>query len=63
MVEFGIKTPRQRAGPTLTLTSSLPHDLVVRMVHHPDNFGQKWNIQLGVTPVVPNLIKATLFGE
>jgi len=33
------------------------------MVHHPDNFGQKWNIQLGVTPVIPNLIKGTLFGE
>jgi hypothetical protein len=31
------------------------------MVHHPDNFGQKWNIQLGVTPVIPNLIKGTLF--
>jgi len=33
------------------------------MVHHPDNFGQKWNIQLGVTPVIPNLIKGTLFGD
>jgi hypothetical protein len=31
------------------------------MVHHPDNFGQKWNIQLGVTPVIPNLIKGALF--
>jgi hypothetical protein len=31
------------------------------MVHHPDNFGQKWNIQLGVTPVIPNFIKGTLF--
>jgi hypothetical protein len=31
------------------------------MLHHPDNFGQKWNIQLGVTPVIPNLIKGTLF--
>ena len=31
------------------------------MVHHPDNFGQRWNIQLSVTPVIPNLIKGTLF--
>jgi hypothetical protein len=32
------------------------------MVHHPDNFGQQWNIQLGVTPVIPKLIKGSLFG-
>jgi len=31
------------------------------MVHHPRNFGQQWNIQLGVTPVIPKLIKGTLF--
>jgi hypothetical protein len=33
------------------------------MLHHPNNFGQRWNIQLGVTPVITNLIKDTLFGE
>jgi hypothetical protein len=33
------------------------------MVHHPDNFGQQWNIQLSVTPVIPKLIKGNLFGE
>ena len=33
------------------------------MVHHPDVGGQKWNIQLTVTPVIPKLIKGTLFGE
>jgi hypothetical protein len=33
------------------------------MVHHPDNFGQEWNIQLSVTPVIPKLIKGNLFGE
>jgi hypothetical protein len=33
------------------------------MVHHPDNFGQEWNIQLSVTPVIPKLIKGTLFAE
>ena len=33
------------------------------MVHHPDNFGQKWNLQLGVTPVIPNLIKGPLFDK
>ncbi len=33
------------------------------MVHRPDNFRQKWNIQLGVTPVIPNLIKGNLFGK
>lgn len=31
------------------------------MVHHPDNFGQKWNIQLNLTPVIPKLVKGTLF--
>ena len=33
------------------------------MVHHPDIGGQKWNIQLSVTPVIPKLIKGTLFGK
>ena len=28
---------------------------------HPDVFGQKWNIQVGITPVIPKLIKGTLF--
>ncbi len=31
------------------------------MVHRPDIGGQKWNIQLSVTPVIPKLIKGTLF--
>lgn len=33
------------------------------MVHHPDNFGQIWNIQLAVVPVLPKLIKGNLFGR
>jgi hypothetical protein len=33
------------------------------MVHHPDIGGQKWNIQLTVTPVIPKLIKGNLFAE
>ena len=33
------------------------------MVHHPDTFGQKWNIQLMVVPVLPKLIKGNLLGE
>ena len=33
------------------------------MVHHPDIGGQEWNIQLQVAPVIPKLIKGTLFGE
>ena len=33
------------------------------MVHHPDTYGQKWNFQLMVVPVLPKLIKGTLFGE
>jgi len=28
---------------------------------HPDFGGQKWNIQLTVTPVIPKLVKGTLF--
>jgi hypothetical protein len=33
------------------------------MVHHPDTFGQKWNIQFMMVPVIPKLIKGNLFGE
>jgi hypothetical protein len=28
---------------------------------HPDDFGQEWNVQLSVSPVLPKLIKGTLF--
>jgi hypothetical protein len=28
---------------------------------HPDNFGQKYNIQVLFAPVIPKLIKGTLF--
>jgi hypothetical protein len=28
---------------------------------HPDVFGQKWNLQIAVTPVIPKLIKGNLF--
>jgi hypothetical protein len=30
---------------------------------HPDEFGQKWNLQFAVTPVIPKLIKGDLFGN
>ena len=30
---------------------------------HPDTFGQRWNIQLSITPVLPKLIKGNLFGN
>jgi len=30
---------------------------------HPNNFGQKWNIQLVLAPVIPKLIKGNLFGD
>jgi hypothetical protein len=30
------------------------------MVVHPDEFGQKWNFQLSVTPVIPKLIRGNL---
>jgi hypothetical protein len=33
------------------------------MVHHPEVGGQQYNIQLSLTPVIPKLIKGTLFGE
>lgn len=28
---------------------------------HPDDFGQKWNVQVGIVPVIPKLIKGNLF--
>jgi hypothetical protein len=30
---------------------------------HPDAFGQQWNIQVTITPVIPKLIKGTVFCE
>jgi|LQYC01.1.fsa_nt_gi hypothetical protein len=30
---------------------------------HPDTFGQRWNIQLQITPVLPKLITGNLFGN
>ena len=30
---------------------------------HPEVFGQKWNLQFAVTPVIPKLIKGHLFGD
>jgi hypothetical protein len=29
---------------------------------HPDVFGQKWNLQFAITPVIPKLVKEHLFG-
>lgn len=31
------------------------------MPWHPDDFGQRWNIQLVIKPVIPSLIKGTIF--
>lgn len=31
------------------------------MAIHPDDFGQKWDIQATISPVIPKLIKGTLF--
>jgi hypothetical protein len=31
------------------------------MVCHPSNYGQKWNLQLNITAVIPKLVKGTLF--
>jgi hypothetical protein len=30
---------------------------------HPDTFGQQWNVQFTMTPVIPKLISGTLFGD
>jgi hypothetical protein len=30
---------------------------------HPDVFGQKWNLQFAITPVIPKLIKGNVFGD
>jgi len=43
----------------------LPVKLAVQgqyMPVHPDPFGQKWNLQFAITPVIPKLIKENLFG-
>ncbi len=44
----------------------LPVKLAVQgqyMPVHPDVFGQKWNLQFAMTPVIPKLIKGNLFGD
>ena len=33
------------------------------MRHYPDLFGDKWNVQLKVSPVIPKLIEGVLFDE
>ena len=30
---------------------------------HPEEFGQKWNLQFAVTPVLPKLVKGNLLGD
>jgi hypothetical protein len=30
---------------------------------NPSVFGQRWNIQVSITPVIPKLIKGNLFGD
>jgi len=30
---------------------------------HPDEFGQKWNLQFAIIPVIPKLIKGNIFGD
>jgi len=30
---------------------------------HPDVFGQKWNLQFGVTPVIPKLISGNILED
>ena len=44
----------------------LPVKLAVQpqyMPVHPDAFGQKWNLQFAITPVIPKLVKGNLFGD
>jgi len=44
----------------------LPVKLAVQgqyMPVHPDPFGQKWNLQFAITPVIPKLIKGNIFGN
>jgi hypothetical protein len=30
---------------------------------HPDTFGQKWNLQVTVAPVIPKLIRGNVLGD
>jgi hypothetical protein len=44
----------------------LPVKLAVQpqyMPVHPDLFGQKWNLQFAITPVIPKLVKGNLLGD
>jgi hypothetical protein len=42
----------------------LPMKLAIQpqyMPVHPDVFGQKWNLQFAITPVIPKLIESNIF--
>ena len=44
----------------------LPVKLAIQpqyMPVHPDAFGQKWNLQFAITPVIPKLVKGSLLGD
>jgi hypothetical protein len=44
----------------------LPVKFIVQpqyMPVHPDRFGQKWDLQFAITPVIPKLVKGNLFGD
>jgi hypothetical protein len=45
---------RQRNAPAQSLEQEIDSEVA-------DVFGQKWNLQLSVTPAIPKLIKETLF--
>ena len=47
----------------LLMAGRLPVKLGVAaqyMVRHPSNFGQKWNVQINIVPVIPKLVKGNL---
>lgn len=50
-------------GDTILMENLAPGPAIAGnwMAVHPDDFGQKWNVQVSISPVIPKPIKGTLF--
>ncbi len=56
-IGFGTQSPVAKiGGMSVRLMAQVQY-----MVVHPDDFGQRWNFQFRITPVIPSLIKDPLF--
>ncbi len=53
---IGVSKVEKLGGLPIKLTLAVQY-----MPIHPDEFGQKWNVQVSIAPVIPKIIKGSLF--